>query len=325
VALDPVPWAISGSQLDTYVMREFAFMALQGARGVALTGHGKVTALGSPSGNVNVAAGGITTPNVQSTRGEQYVGQIASDTVLPIPPTSGSGRSDLIIATFIDPDYAPWQPSGSPGAPNTSTLFGPYFIPERIPCTSTTTKASQVVSYSAVELARIDIPASTTNITNAMITDLRKLARPRVAFAQGVQQGPGSQENVLVTDTTYKTFPSNTLAVTVPDWATNCLTEVKLENILADGSGDLLMRLNFGGLFSTDVAFDYNAPAGTPSNWTEGVPMSVFGDVDVRSLQGQTVVLGTQAKRTFTGNTGALYVRSTERVKFDLRFYEKAI
>lgn len=320
MAFDPVPWAISGSQLDTYVMRQFANMATSDAEGVHLPGGGKVTALGSPSGNVNVSAGGLIIRNAQAA-GQSYAGRIGSDTIVPVPPTSGSSRSDLIVATIRDPDFSPWQAYTDPN----QILFGPYFFPERLAASSGTTRAGQIVTYSAYALARIDIPAGTTNILNSMITDLRALAQPRLGFAQGVQVGPGAQENVLLTDTTWKNWPSNSLAVTVPPWATNCLTEILLNQVQADGPSDFQGRVNLGGLTGAAVDFDYNGNPGSPAGFVEGIPLSIFADLDVRSLQGQTVVVRPQVQRTFTQNTGSVWFNNRQQVKFDLRFVERAV
>lgn len=322
MAFNGVPWAITGSQLDTFVMREFANISTRDSEGIHLPGGGKVTALGSPSGNVNIAAGGILLRSFQAP-GQSYVGRITSDTVLPIPATSGSSRSDLIIATIRDPDFSPWTAYTDPN----QIKFGPYFYPERIVGTGSTVRASQVVSYTAYALARLDIPSGTTNITNSMIVDLRFLAQPRIGFAQALQYGPGTDDFLLLTDTSYRTWPTNTLSVTVPTWATHCLAEITLNSAMTTGNAYADTRINFGGLFGTSVPYDHNQPpSGVAGDDRSGVPHTIFADLDVRSLQGQTVVVKPEAKRAFTGiATNTLWVDSRQQVKFDLRFVERAV
>lgn len=324
MALDPVPWAISGSQLDTFVMREFANVATQDTQGIHLPSDFKVTATGSPSSNVSVSLGGMTVRNVQAAaagRGESYIGRAPSATLQAIAPTSGSGRSDMLMARVRDPDFTPWQAYTDPN----QILFGPYFeLFVYAGCSPTATKASQVVTYSAVELARIDIPSSTSNITNAMIHDLRSLARPRSGFARAVQAGPGSQDNLLVTDTSWRTFPTNSLAVTVPTWATDLVGLILLNQVQASGPGDFASRLNIGGLTGISTNFDYNGGLQTlVPGAVEGIPLMIAADVDVTTLQGQATTVYPQAQRTFTSNTGTIWFTNKQQVVFDLMFVER--
>jgi hypothetical protein len=326
VAFDGVPWAISGSKLDTFVMREFANMATRGAAGIQLPGDGKVTALGTPAGSVNIAPGGLVIPNVQAAsagRGESYVGRIASQTNIAVPPTSGAGRSDMIIATIRDPDFSPWSPYTLPN----DILFGPYFYPERISGVSpTATLASQVVSYSAYALARIDIPPSTTNITNAMITDLRGLAQPRIGFAKAVHLGPGTQDNLALTDTSWRNWPTDSLSVAVPSWATHCMASIRLLQIQASGASDFQSSILMGGLRGTGVNFDYNGALQTAvPGAVEGIPFEIFADMDVRTIAGTTVTVSPQAMRTFTANTGTLWYNNRQQIVYDLCFVERAV
>jgi hypothetical protein len=322
VAFDGVPWAVTGSQLDTFVMREFANFATRDSEGIQLPGHGKVTASGT---NVSIAAGGLVIRNKQA-GGQSYVGRIASDTLVPIPPAGAGGASHLIVATVKDPDFSPWQPWPG-GTPANTILFGPYFYPERLTATSTTTKASQLVSYSAYALARVDMPANTSTVLPGYITDLRSLAQPRTGFAAALMAGPASQDSLLVTDTTYRTFPNNgVIGVTIPEWATNCVASISYNQVQASGAGDFQARINLGGLFGDVINFDYNGALQTAvPGAVEGIPFNLFGDIDVRSLQGQTVTCFPQAKRTFTSNTGTLWFISTQQLRFDLRFVERAV
>lgn len=324
MAVDPVPWAINGSQLDTFVMREFASAATRNSQGIALPGDLKTVATGSPSGQVSVNDGSVVIRNAQSP-GESYIGRVASDTLVSISPTSGSGRSDLLMGRIRDPDFSPWGPATSWGG---TLLLGPYFDLFVQPGVSgATTKASQVVAYSAVAIARIDIPSSTTNITNAMIVDLRVLAQPRTGFASVLQQGPSPEDYLTLAETSYVNWPLNSIGVTVPEWATNCMCEITLNMVMTTGNAYADTRINFGGLLSTSVPYDHNAP---PSNVNgdiyNGIPHIIFGDFDVTSLQGQTVIVKPEAKRAFTGSAvDNMSSNVRQQVKFDLRFVERII
>jgi hypothetical protein len=325
MAVDPVPAFIAGSQVDGYVLREMVSMATRGSQGIQLPTDMKVTATGSPSGGVNVAAGSGVLRNAQAA-GQSYVGRVASTTFVPISPTSGSPRSDLIVVYVKDPDFSPWTPYTLPN----DILFGPYFYADKISGVSgATTAAAQVVSYSAYELARIDIPSSTTNITNAMIHDLRQLAQPRIGFARAVQAGPTS-DNLLITDTSFRNFPTASLALTIPVWATHMVGSIRLLQVQSDGASDFNAQIRVdngagGVVTSTVVNFDYNGNVGTPVGFVEGIPFEIFGDMNVSSLAGQTVTVSPRAARTFTSNTGNIWYNNRQQIVYDFQFTERVL
>lgn len=323
MAVDPVPWAITGSQMDTFIMRELANFAVQDAEGIQLPGDCKVTASGA---NVAIAPGGVAVDNKQAA-GQSYIGRVASSTLVPIPPnSSGATVSYLIVLTVKDPDFSPWQPWPA-GTPSSTVLFGPYFYPERLAATTATTRAGQLVSYSSLALARVDMPAGATTVQPQYITDLRYLCRPRFGFAQSVFNGPATEDNLAVNQSGFRTFPNNaTMGVTIPTWATHCVATVDIASIAGIGGGDFQGRVNIGGLVSTESSFDYNGGLQTViPGAVEMIPWSVFGDIDVRSLQGQTVTCQVQARRTYPENTGIIRVGSYSQIKFDLRFVERTV
>jgi hypothetical protein len=324
MAFDPVPWAITGSQLDTFVMRELANFATRGSEGIQLPGDLKVTASGT---NVSIDTGGVCILNRQAA-GQSYIGRVASPTLVPIPANgTGATVSHLIVATIRDNDFSPWQPWPG-GTPQNTILYGPYFYPERLSASLSTTKASQLVSYSAYALARVDMPAGTSTVLAGYITDLRNLAQPRIGFAQAVQSGPATEDFLALSETTYRTWPNtNTLGVTVPTWATHCVGQISLNSVMTTGNAYADTRINLGGLFGTAVPYDHNAPpSGVNGDIYNGVPHTVFADIDVRSLQGQTVTCSVQARRAFTATaTAPMSVNSKQQVAFDLRFVERTV
>lgn len=320
MAVDPVPGFIGGSQVDAYVLREFVNMATRDSEGVQLPTAGKVTATSVPSGSVDIAAGGLVVRNRQAP-GQSYVGRIASSTNQAVTPAGGAGKSVLITMTVRDPDFSPWQAYTDPN----QILFGPYFYPEVLACSNSTVSASQVVTYSTYAVARIDMPPNTTNITNAMITDLRQLAQPRNGFARAVQQGPGTTDNLTLAQTSWRTWPTNSLGVTVPTWATHMVGSIRLLQVQSDGASDFQARINIGGLTGNGTNFDYNGNAGTSVGFVEGIAFEIFADINVTSLQGQTVVVQPQAQRTFTANTGNIWFNARQQVVFDLMFAERTL
>jgi hypothetical protein len=214
------------------------------------------------------------------------------------------------------------------GTPENTVLFGPYFYPERIPATNTMTRFSQLgLTYTSLALARVDMPPNTTNVLPEYITDLRSLVSPRIGFARALQYGPTTADVLGVGETTYRAFPNNaSLGVTVPPWATHCIGEITLNQVQVDRTAaDFEGRIALGGLFGGSVSFDYNGTDWSPVGYIAGQPMSIFGDMDVRSLQGQTVACFPSVRRTFTSNTGLIRMNAQQQVRFDLMFVERTV
>jgi hypothetical protein len=196
---------------------------------------------------------------------------------------------------------------------------------------STTTSAqqvSQLAGQSVLAIARIDIPAGTSKITDAMIKDLRQLAQPRshslFDVQSGVGDGNGGPEHLTLTDTNPKKWPSNTLMVPVPSWATFAQASITLNDIPVDGAVDFTSQVNFAGRIGYPALFDYNGNPGTAAGYIEHLSHVTYWEYDISAYQGQTVPLYLQAQRTYTtvskGNVG---IGTWEQIVFDVRFSER--
>lgn len=324
MAFDPVPLAIGqGAAHTDDVFRVAANIFSRDSQGVALPGQMKVAALGTPGAAVTIAPGGVVIRNVQNP-GQSYVGRAATSTQVSIAANAtGSVRRDLIIARIIDPDFSPWQPSGSPGAPNVSVADGPYFEPFVVSgVASGTTKASQVVGYSAVELARVDVPANTSAITSGMIVDLRALAQPRIGFAYDVQTGPAVGQALPIPQAAFVDYPTNSLSVYVPRFATHAQVMASV-SLSMGGPANADFRTNFAGVAGPIYPLDYNyTPAGNLG--AETLNFLVYGEFLVTAVQDSTVVLKTQARRTLT-TTGVINFDTQNQIAYDVRFSERVI
>lgn len=324
MAFNPVPLAIGNGAVHSDDVQRIANNILSGnSQGVNLPGDFKVTATGPASGSVTIAPGGMVLRNAQLA-GQSYV----ADAPTPTAWSSGltQAGSHLIIARIIDPDFAPWQPSGTPGAPNTSVANGPYFQPFTVPGVgNTVTRASQVVTYTAEALARIDNPSGSGTITPDMIKDLRRLATKRTDFAYDRQSGPATPDFVTTSETNWHDWPSNSFQVDVPDWATHLQAMVDL-HISVEGPANVDLRVNFGGLTGPTSFFDYNGTPAAGGMGAETVPITVYGEFDVRTFQGQRVTLKTQARRTFASEaTGNAVMGPAEQLTYDCRFSERVV
>lgn len=172
--LDPVPWLIGGGAVHSAeVARTLGYVAANGASGVVTSTDLAVTPLASPGPSVHVGIGAFSIVNTYPGAVDQaYIGRNPSVTDVAIAGTSGSPRSDMIVLRIDDPDFGGTVPS--------DVTVGPYVKFAVISnVSSTATEVPGSVTYPAIPIARIDIPASTTNITGAMIVDIRKLISPK--------------------------------------------------------------------------------------------------------------------------------------------------
>ena len=331
MAFDPVPLAIGeGAEHTDDVWRAFANAATRDSQGVVLPGDMKVTALGSPGEAVIIAPGSAVIRNAQKA-GQSYVGHAPTATQVAVPRNNtGSVVRHLLIARVIDPQFSPWQPSGTPGAPNVDVETGPYFEPFLISgVASNVTRASQVVSYSAVALARLDVASvgsGASPVTNAMIVPTRELAQPRTGFAYDIQT-PASNQNLALTTGGFIDWPTNSLQVYVPRWATHAQVKIHLNGILGFvGGSDSLHRVNFAGSVGPNAVWDYNGYTGQAAGDAEMIPLSMYGEFNVQAVQDSTVTVKPQASRNNVGShLGVESIWTRHQIEFDIKFSERVV
>jgi len=188
--LDRVPWAISAAEVTADTARLLAYAATSSAEGIVEPASLRVQALATPGPSVRVAPGAALLRNRYSGAAQQtYVLRNATQTTVPVAATgSAGGRTDLVVAKILDPQYEGQAPA-DPDAFDYSRLEVISGVPA-----GTKSAAQLGLSYPAIALARITIPASTATITNAMITDLREVAIPRtkeLVFPRPAVMGDG--------------------------------------------------------------------------------------------------------------------------------------
>lgn len=175
MAMERVPYLVGGGfEHSAEVMRAALAAATSGAEGLVNAGDFKVTPTAVPGTNVAVAPGNALIRNSYGGGGAQtYAVRAPSQTQLPIQATGSAGaRTDLVVARVDDPTYGG-------GAFDPATFEAARFEVIRGVPASTRTAAELGLSYPAIALARVTLPASTGTVTAGMITDLRALAQPR--------------------------------------------------------------------------------------------------------------------------------------------------
>lgn len=293
-------FAVDGAQVTGRLLRTVAYAATSGQDGIVTPESMKVVANGA---GVRIAPGAAVAPTryVASPAFGSYVMAADAAEDLAIPATgSGGGATRYIIARVDDPEY------GGQGDPT-----GTYW---RYLMVSSITN----LAYPFVPLARINQPASTTTITDAMIVDLRQVATPR---RRRLTYDVAVTTAVNLTSPTYTDFPSGgglDALVPIPYWATQMIVRVDLLDVLHSvgaTDGGLLLRLG-----SVDGAqarrFDE-----IWSGSTTRKDYTIVDTIDIPApLRGTTASLRTRGRR----NAGAGYLRmdANSQVVYDVDMIE---
>jgi hypothetical protein len=328
-----VPWAVGGGAVNDEVLaRKLTYTQFGGGEGVTYSSACQVKPLAVPDSYVRASPGDyvIRARGVGQVR-EAYFGSIESDDVVPITPTGGVARSDLVIARIEDAHVAgePWEVE--------DPAVGPYAftrILSNVP--STTTNVRQLGNnFSAITLARIDIPAFTGAITAPMIKDFRSTITP-FGSAPPPGQVPGEGEEfyhetsqfwtdtVIPPDGTNDLFPNTATPgwgvpgpwttwplaanwlVPIPWWATGVSCFVAINGIGFDEDvwGQYRMNLDNGLVVSREQGYDINYHGGPGTEQTifvladtVPIPSSIRGlskrfKVETRRLNGAPTHMG---------------------------------
>ena len=327
MSFSTAPWAIDGPIINSALARQQTHITSSGSEGVAQAGHLKVAPLNTPGVGVQIAAGGGVVLNRYQTNGidQSYVVSNPDPHIIPSDSMPGSvpvARSFILAVVIGDPQYSrlghPWMPSTGPEAGQESSFV--YVRPTLIPVASGATSLS--VNYPALVLARIDIPANTTTITAGMITDLRRIARPRTEIHMG--QTAGGVKTLNSAANVFTNFPPNdALTVRVPEWATKAVVMGFVEGLYKTklGFGELAITIRDKGISGIVTPIDEPAPAGNGDR----VAYNVAATLDVTSVRGQTVSFATLGRPLNTASVGFLQSNANTTVGMTVQFKEDAV
>lgn len=335
MTFDSAAWAINGAQLTSSLARRAEFAAVGGAQGIVQKGDLKVTQLGTPGVGVQIAAGvGLIRNAYQgSSVNEIYVASNPTSYTIPsaqMPASNPSAASYIVAVVVGDPDFSqaghPWMLSTDP--PAGTALTFQYVRPTLIQVAdSTVTTLSG--NYPALVLARIDFPANTTTVTNAMITDLRSLARPRQ------EQQMFVSPNGTWTDASPVYIPSGSAfgdwgaaqyhpSVAVPSWATRAIVSARINGAyLTDSSINIsgMVRCQLGAVTGPSVSWDIQSGGGAMR-----MNLEAAGTYDVSTIAGTSVQLrveGYENVPTTPTTNQKLKLRAGSQQIFDVRFFEQ--
>lgn len=253
MALDPVPYMVgNGAEHSVEIMRSLAYASTSGAEGIVTLTDLRVQALATPGTSIRVSPGSALIRNRYSGgAGQSYALRNATETTVPVTATtSAGGRTDLVVARVLDPQY-----EGNAPADSNAFDYSRLQVIQGVP-SNTKTARDLGLTYPAIALARITIPASTATITNAMITDLRQVAIPRVERRLFAYNLTGATVHATSTTPNYwPEVPEVIWNVDVPLWASTA-------NIVATLGGVRVSRSAASGVWWVRL--------GRPAGYGEG-------------------------------------------------------
>ncbi|MEZ7005664.1 hypothetical protein [Streptomyces sp. AD55] len=295
----------------THPAQQFRMLVRDLARGNEGITEGddlKVSQLSTPGGSVQVSDGsGVIRGRANVFQGTYSVCNIGSATV-PIAPTGASGRSDMVIVRVEDPEYE--------GSLNPQIDQITYFqVISNVSASATSIPDGRT----GIPLARIDIPANTSTITNAMIKDVRSVANPR-RDRQLYTQSPTADSTAIGASTTwtyFSTAPGWNIAV--PVWATQVKIKVDVSPIRYN-IGPFLgaLRATFGSSLTLQpISLDDNQTG------TRKLPAIVADTLTIpAAYRGTTQLLRAQANGASDNGPGRIAVTSYTTLVADVEFVE---
>lgn len=165
MAFQPAPWVIDGATTDAIIARLQLQAGTRSQSGVIGATDLQVTALPVPGQQVQIASGGLVAVGQEAQWQGSYFAYNVGTISLTIQPTGATARSDLIVARIEDPTV-----SGSPWSHNPATDPLVYAV---VLSGVSSTATAMPPGQTGVPLARIDLPANTSAVTQAMIHNLR--------------------------------------------------------------------------------------------------------------------------------------------------------
>ncbi|MEU0837090.1 hypothetical protein [Streptomyces sp. NPDC005969] len=311
MSLYRVPILVNGATHSAEQFRAMVQDLARGAEGITQGVDLKVSQLSTPGASVQVGDGsGVVRGRVNAFQGTYSVRNQGAATV-PIAATGASGRSDMLILRVEDPQYE--------GSLNPAVDQINYFqVISGVSSSATTIPDGRT----GIPLARIDIPASTSTITNAMIKDIRVVANPRRESRLLTQSPATASADISGSSLAYSYFTTAAgWNIAVPPWATTVRIRVDIAGLrLTVANLYAVARATFGAsLIVQATTLDDNQGTGTRRINTVVADTLTIPD----NYRGTTQLLRAQGAGA-TGNTGKMNIDAATTLVAQVEFEEGA-
>ncbi|MGW2384399.1 hypothetical protein [Streptomyces sp. NPDC001658] len=309
MALFPRPILVDGATHSAQQFRMLVRDLANGAEGITQGDDLKVGQRSTPGGGVTVVDGSAVVRGRANTFQGSYAACNIGSVDVDIAATGGTGRSDMVILRVEDPEYE--------GDLNPETDQIAYFdVISNVSSSATAIPDGRT----GIPLARIDIPVSTSTITNAMITDLRKCANPRRSRVVATQSPSGLSTGIGASTAPAYFSTAAGWNVPVPDWATKAIVKIDVSPIRYDlGNFWGYLSATFGASLTVQsVTLDDNQGSGA-----RRIPAIIADTLTLPSAyRGTTQLLRVRAAAADTGQAARIYVDSGTTLVADVQFEE---
>lgn len=308
MSLYRVPILTNGATHPAAQFRMLVKDLSRGAEGITEGDDLKVTQRSTPGAGITVADGSCVIKGRDDAFQGHYSAYNTGAYDVDIAATGGTGRSDMLIVRVQDPEYI----AGLDPATDQIVFFQ---VISNVSSSATTIPDGRT----GIPLARIDIPASTATITNAMITDLRKVANPRRDFYQFVQSPSSLSTDISGTAGTYSYFSTAAgWSVAIPDWATTAILSLAVGQIRYNTAAFFgYLRATFGASLTVQpVVLDDNQSGVRRTTVILGDTLTIPS-----AYRGTSQTLRFQAAGG-TGNAGKVGVDSSTTLMANVQFLE---
>jgi hypothetical protein len=310
MALFPVPILTNGATHSAQQFRMMVRDLVSGAEGITQGTDLKVAQLATPGTSVQVGDGsGVVRGRVSAFQGTYSVCNIGAATV-PIAATGGTARSDMVVLRVEDPEYE--------GTLNPVVDQINYFqVISNVSSSATAIPDGRT----GIPLARIDIPASTSTITNAMIKDIRQVAAPRRESRLWTQSPTALSTEITGSAGAFSYFTTAAgWTIAVPSWASTVRVTITTSQLRYSTAP------YYGGLRATFGASLTVQPVNLDDNQT-GIRRGTVAAGDTLTIpdtyRGTSQLLRLQAAG-YSGNTGKVGVDGSTTIIAQVEFEEAA-
>jgi hypothetical protein len=323
MTLNFAPWAIDGARSTSALARLATYATGGGRSGVIKASDLKVRALAVPGNGLRISSGGALVLNgyqvdpdqayAVSNGGEHVV--LSADMPAPV----GATAYYLVCVVVGDPEFDqtehPFMPSSI--LPEDAADYE-YVRIVIVPCSAGVTQFEQLgLQYPGYALARLEVPAMTSTITQAMITDLRTLTAPRESRKILIGGVPPNQNLTMPDFADWATYQPY---VQVPPWATHAQIIATLTGIVGFGASLSDIRPHIGPHAGIVAGFDLNLDAGG-----ERITAVSSFDASVADIAGTSVMLKLQARRVAESGYLTTWDSGSIQLIFDVQFSENVI
>ncbi|MFI1735218.1 hypothetical protein ACH40E_39570 [Streptomyces acidicola] len=293
----------------THAARAFRMMVrdlARGSQGVTEGDDLKVRQLSTPGAGVRVVDGSAVVRGATGGQGSYTQYNVGNATV-PMAPTGASARSDLVCLRVEDPEYEGTRD------PETDEI-GYFHVVSNVAATTTTVPSGMT----AVPLARVDLPANTSVITDSMIKDLRQIANPR-RDRRLYTSFPGALSELKYSDNKWHNWPTAARwSIAVPTWATSAKLVTTVAGLrLTRADVFAAMQNVFGTVLGQNTAIDDDQGSQTRRN-TVVLADSLAITAEMRGTT-QTLYVQTYMSKIETGD---LSVDASTSLIADVEFTE---